>query len=286
MSKRRQKIINTTWFRILTILFALELIAIAINFFYAPINVAAGGATGISILLDAAFGLDRALTVLVINLMMIVLAAFFLEAKVVKNIAFGSLALPVLLKYTPSFQVVDDSLMAVTIGGAVFATGVAILYRFDASAGGTTVPPMILKKYFNINTAYSLLFIDMSITFFNFFVAGTNAFFLAGFSLVITSMVMRRIETGLDLKQQVTIMSNDFGHEIREALLSEGQSLTIFDVRGGYTDNDREMLSVLVDSQDYGRLIRLIRNIDEEAFVVTTNVTESHGGTMRLSSLK
>lgn len=284
MRKRRQKLINATWFRTLVILFALELIAIAINFFYAPINVAAGGATGVSILLNAAFGFDRALTVLIINLLMIALAACFLEARVVKNIAFGSLSLPILMHYTPSFQVVDDSLMAVIIGGAVFATGVAMLYRLDASAGGTTVPPMILKKYFNINTAYSLLAIDMLITVFNLFVAGTNAFFLAGFSLVITSMVMRRIETGLDLKQQVTIMSNDYGQAIREALLAEEQSLTIFDVRGGYTDNNREMLMVLVDSQDYGHLIRIIRDIDDEAFVVTTNVTESHGGTMRLGS--
>lgn len=284
MRKRRRKLINATWFRTLVILMALELIAIAINFFYAPINVAAGGATGVSILLNAAFGVDRALTVLVINVSMIVLAAFFLEKRVVKNIAFGSLALPVLLKYTPSFQLVEDSLMAVIIGGAVFATGVAILYRLDASAGGTTVPPMILKKYFNINTAYSLLTIDMIITLFNLFVAGTNAFFLAGFSLVITSMVMRRIETGLNLKQQVTIMSNEYGHEIRDALLNEEQSLTIFDVRGGYTDNNREMLMVLVDSQDYGHLIRIIRDIDEEAFVVTTNVTEAQGGTMRLGA--
>jgi len=282
MRKRRRKLIHATWFRTLVILMALELIAIAINFFYAPINVAAGGATGVSILLNAAFGVDRALTVLVINVSMIVLAAFFLEKRVVKNIAFGSLALPVLLKYTPSFQLVDDSLMAVIIGGAVFATGVAILYRLDASAGGTTVPPMILKKYFNINTAYSLLTIDMIITLFNLFVAGTNAFFLAGFSLVITSMVMRRIETGLNLKQQVTIMSNEHSHEIRDALLNEEQSLTIFDVRGGYTDNNREMLMVLVDSQDYGHLIHIIRDIDEEAFVVTTNVTEAQGGTMRL----
>lgn len=284
MRQRQNKLINATWFRIIVILMALELIAIAINFFYAPINVAAGGATGVSILLNAAFGFDRALTVLVINLLMIILAAFFLEKRVVKNIAFGSLALPVLLNYTPSYPVVDDSVLAVIIGGAVFATGVAILYRLDASAGGTTVPPMILKKYFHINTAYSLLVIDMTITLFNLFVAGTNAFFLAGFSLVITSMVMRRIETGLDLKQQVTIMSNDYGHEIRDALLSEEQSLTMFDVRGGYTDNDREMLMVLVDSQDYGHLIRIIREIDDEAFVVTTNVTESHGGTMRLGS--
>ena len=114
---------------------------------------------------------------------------------------------------------------------------------------------------------------------FNLFVSGTNAFFLAAFSLVITSMVMRYIETGLDLKHQVTIMSNDKLADIQEMLLSEDHSLTVFDVRGGFTDNNKEMLMVMVDNANYGHMLRLIHDIDQDAFIVTTNVTEVHGGT-------
>lgn len=263
------------------VLVGLELIALAINFFYAPIDVAAGGATGIAILLNATFGLNRGLTVLVINLLMIVLAWFFLDRHVVKNIIFGSFMLPVLLDLTPSFQVVDDSLFAVIIGGAVFAAGVAMLFRLESSAGGTTVPPLIIKKYFKINPAYSLLAIDLMITCFNLVVAGTNAFFLAAFSLVITSFVMRRIESGLDLKQQVSIISQHHIGAIKNQLLAENQSVTIFDIRGGYQQGDNELLMVIVDSQNYGHLLKLIKQIDPNAFIITTNVTESHGGTMR-----
>lgn len=78
------------WFRALSLVVALEIIALSINFFYAPINVAAGGATGVAILLDAAFGINRALTVLIINIAMIILAAIFLDRSTVRNIAFGS----------------------------------------------------------------------------------------------------------------------------------------------------------------------------------------------------
>lgn len=267
------------WFRALSLVVALEIIALSINFFYAPINVAAGGATGVAILLDAAFGINRALTVLIINIAMIILAAIFLDRSTVRNIAFGSFLLPVLMYITPSHKVVEDAVLAVIIGGAVFASGIAILYRFEASSGGTTVPPMILKKYFKINTAISLLAIDMVVTVFNLFVSGTNAFLLAAFSLVITSMVMRYIETGLDLKHQVTIMSNDKLADIQEMLLSEDHSLTVFDVRGGFTDNNKEMLMVMVDNANYGHMLRLIHDIDQDAFIVTTNVTEVHGGT-------
>ncbi|MBS0949570.1 YitT family protein [Weissella minor] len=272
-SKRKKAIVHTLLF-----LVALEIVAISINFFYAPINVAAGGATGIAILLNAAFGFDRSLTVLAVNILSIFLAMIFLDRSTVKKIVFGSFALPILMRITPSFQIIDDELLAVMIGGIVFATGIAFIYRLDASSGGTTVPPLILKKYFNINTAYSLLVIDMIVTFFNIFVSGTNAFFLAAFSLMITSIVMRRIEIGLDLKQQVTIMSNDHIDDIKERLMSDEQNLTIMNVRGGYTDNNRDMLMVMVDSQSYRQLLNDVHEIDEKAFVVTTNVTEVHGG--------
>lgn len=267
------------WFRVVMLVIALEIIALSINFFYAPINVAAGGATGVAILLDAAFGINRALTVLIINIAMIILAAIFLDKSTVGNIAFGSFLLPVLMYITPSHRLVEDAVLAVIIGGAVFASGIAILYRLEASSGGTTVPPMILKKYFKINSALSLLAIDMVVTLFNLLVSGTNAFFLAAFSLVITSIVMRYIETGLDLKHQVTIMSNERLADIQTMLLQEDQSLTVFDVRGGYTDNNKEMLMVMVDNANYGRMLRRVHDIDQNAFIVTTNVHEVHGGT-------
>lgn len=267
------------WFRVVMLVIALEIIALSINFFYAPINVAAGGATGVAILLDAAFGINRALTVLIINIAMIILAAIFLDKSTVRNIAFGSFLLPVLMYITPSHRLVEDAVLAVIIGGAVFASGIAILYRLEASSGGTTVPPMILKKYFKINSALSLLAIDMVVTLFNLLVSGTNAFFLAAFSLVITSIVMRYIETGLDLKHQVTIMSNERLADIQSMLLQEDQSLTVFDVRGGYTDNNKEMLMVMVDNANYGRMLRCVHDIDQNAFIVTTNVHEVHGGT-------
>lgn len=267
------------WFRVVMLVIALEIIALSINFFYAPINVAAGGATGVAILLDAAFGINRALTVLIINIAMIILAAIFLDKSTVRNIAFGSFLLPILMYITPSHRLVEDAVLAVIIGGAVFASGIAILYRLEASSGGTTVPPMILKKYFKINSALSLLAIDMVVTLFNLLVSGTNAFFLAAFSLVITSIVMRYIETGLDLKHQVTIMSNERLADIQTMLLQEDQSLTVFDVRGGYTDNNKEMLMVMVDNANYGRMLRRVHDIDQNAFIVTTNVHEVHGGT-------
>lgn len=272
------KLNNYPWMRWVVFIIALEIIAISINFFYGPVNIAAGGSTGISILVDAVWGINRSVTVLVVNILMLILAAIFLGVKTTKNVAIGSFLLPILMQITPSFKVVNSDLLAMIYGGALMGLGVSLLYRVNASSGGTTIPPMILKKYFYINSATSLLAIDMIIIFLNIFVDGWNAFFLAAFSQVITAITMNYTETGFDKKYEISIMSNDHLEEIREQIKNDYEGLTIFDVIGGYSNDQKKQLLVVVDTNEYGNLISKIHQIDPDAFIITSSVAKVHGG--------
>lgn len=265
--------------RYIVIVMALEIVAISINFFYAPAKVAAGGATGLAILINELVGFDRAATVLIVNLIMIVLAAFFLDRGTTARIAFGSIVLPVLLKVTPSFQVLQDRTFAVLVGGSIFAVGVALLYRIDASSGGTAVPPMIFKKYFRISPALSLLAIDTVVSLGNLVTQGLEALILALFSLVITAVVMNYIETGLDRRKMVYITTNDRIDDLKKYLLDGDKGFTIMDVRGGYMGDGREMLMVVLDNHEYNHFLRGIHQVDPEAFTIAYDISEAHGGT-------
>lgn len=265
--------------RYIVIVMALEIVAISINFFYAPAKVAAGGATGLAILINELVGFDRAATVLIVNLIMIVLAAVFLDRGTTARIAFGSIVLPVLLKVTPSFQVLQDRTFAVLVGGSIFAVGVALLYRIDASSGGTAVPPMIFKKYFRISPALSLLAIDTVVSLGNLVTQGLEALILALFSLVITAVVMNYIETGLDRRKMVYITTNDRIDDLKKYLLDGDKGFTIMDVRGGYMGDGREMLMVVLDNHEYNNFLRGIHQVDPEAFTIAYDISEAHGGT-------
>ena len=267
-----------SWIKGLVFLAGLEIIAIAINFFYGPINIAAGGSTGISILIDAVWGVNRSITVFIVNGLMLILAAIFLGKKVTKNVAAGSLLLPILMEITPSFEITSNKLLAVIYGGALMGFGISLLYRVNASSGGTTIPPMILKKYFYLNPATTLTIIDMIIIFLNIFVDGWNAFLLAALSQVVTAITMRYTETGFDKKYQVRIMSNKYLEQIQDMLKDEYQGLTIYNVVGGYSDEDKRQLLIVVDTRDYGPLISKIQAIDQDAFIITENVAKVHGG--------
>ena len=273
-----KKLKKRSWMRWIVFLIALEIIAISINFFYGPINIAAGGSTGISILVDAVWGINRSITVFIVNVLMLILAAIFLGKTTTKNVALGSFLLPVLMEITPSFKVTNNDLLAVIYGGALMGLGVSLLYRVNASSGGTTIPPVIIKKYFFINPAISLLCIDMIIIFLNIFVDGLNAFFLAAFSQVVTAITMNFAEAGFDRKYQVRIMSNNHFEEIKDMLMKEYDGLTVYNVVGGYSEEDKQQILIVVDTRDYGPLISKIHEIDDNAFIITDTVVSVHGG--------
>lgn len=275
MQAKRQTHSWQYWFFFLA---GLELITISINFFYAPINIAAGGSTGISILIDAVWGINRSITVFVVNLSMLLLAAIFLGKQTLQKATLGSLLLPVFMAITPSFKLTSNNTLAVIYGGVLMGVGVSMLYRINASAGGTTIPPLIIKKYFFIDPALSLMAFDMLIIILNIFVDGTEAFLLAAFSEILTTLTMRYTETGFDKKFQVQIMSNNQLDEIRQMLQSDYEGLTIYNVVGGYSDEAKQQLIIVVDTNEYGQLVARIREIDSDAFIVTENIAKVHGG--------
>lgn len=271
-----------TSIRWLVFLLALEIIAIAVNFFYGPINIAAGGSTGISILVEAVWGIRRSLTVFIINLIMLILAAIFLGKETTKKVALGSVLLPLFMQITPSFKVTDNELLAIIYGGVLMGVGISLLYRVDASPGGTTIPPMIFKKYFYINTAIGLLGIDMIVIFLNIFVDGWNAFLLAALSQVITSITMNYTEAGFDRKYQVRIMSDTHFDEINSMLINDYTGLTLYDVIGGYSEDHKTQMLIVINPHEYGPLISKIHKIDPDAFIISDVVVKVHGGRWNL----
>ncbi|WP_225420407.1 YitT family protein [Lapidilactobacillus bayanensis] len=276
ITRTESKILN-----LLLLFVGIEILAVSINMFYAPHEIAAGGATGIAILLEAAFGLNISIVVMLINLVMLVLSYIFLGKGTTLRIAIGSILLPICLALTPQIKLIKDPLLTVIVGGAIFAVGISILYQLDASSGGTTVPPLIIRKYFGVKTSTTLLIIDGMICLLNVFVAGIETMFLAILSQILTTIVMSFIETGLDRKKIIYVMSEHDLDELKQKMAYLGKALTIFNVTGGYTGNEREMLMIIVENPDYHHLLTTIRAIDPQAFILVANAAEAHGGVWR-----
>ncbi|MGM0165379.1 hypothetical protein IGI39_000321 [Enterococcus sp. AZ135] len=264
--------------QLLKISVAVVLLAISINLFLGPHDIAAGGASGIGILAESALGIDRSWVVLSLNVIVLILAALFLGKKIFFNTLIGSLLFPLALRIVPIGMLTEDRLLSVIFGSIIFAVGVAILYKIQASSGGTTIPPLIFEKYFGVNPSLGLLLTDMVIVFMSLYVFGFEEFLFAILSIGITSIVMNYIENGLKRRKAVMIISQDDTKEIRDQLTSEiDRGMTVFDARGGKNDCDREMIMVVVTGQEYQLVRKIVDEIDPKSFMITYNVAEVHG---------
>lgn len=257
---------------------AVLILAISVNMFLGPHHIAAGGVSGIGILAETTFGVERSLVVFILNVVMLILAAVFLGKKIFFNTIAGSILFPFFLGVVPEVMLTSDRLLSVIFGSLIFAIGVSILYKIQASSGGTTIPPLIFEKYFNVNTSKGLFFTDFIIVMMSLYVFGFEEFLFAILSIGITSIIMTYIETGLKRRKAVMIISQGYTQELRRNLMARvNRGLTIFDVRGGQQEQRREMLMIVVSNQEYPEVIRLIDEIDPTSFMITYNVAEVHG---------
>ncbi|WP_413487589.1 YitT family protein [Carnobacterium divergens] len=269
---------KTTMKQLPIVTVAIAILGVSINMFLAPHHIAAGGVSGIGILAEEALGIDRAIVVLVLNLVMLLLTFFFLGKTIFIRTVIGSMLLPLSLAVVPEVMVTQDRLLSVIFGSALFAVGVSILYKIGASSGGTTIPPLIFKKYFGLNTSIGLLCTDAIIVLFNIFVFGVEEFLYAILSIVITSIVMNYIETGLKRRKAIMIMSETHIEAIKSVLqANSNRGITVFSVSGGYTGTEKNMLMIVMENQEYPGLLKLINEVDNKAFVIAYNVSEVHG---------
>ncbi|OTN77450.1 inegral membrane protein [Enterococcus sp. 8G7_MSG3316] len=257
---------------------ALLLLAASINLFLGPHHVAAGGVSGIGILLESAVGWDRALVIMALNIVMLVLAYIFLGKGPFLKVLFGSFAFPLAIAIVPEIKVADDRLLSVIFGSAIFAVGVAILYKNQSSSGGTTIPPLIFKKYFGLNPAIGLLATDAIVVLMNLFVFGFEEFLFAILSIVITSGVMNYIETGFNRKKSLMIMSDKHLEEIRTAVFEKvSRGATLLNAQGGFQQSEKQVLLIVSSDQEFMQIRRIIEDIDPKAFVIVSSVSEVLG---------
>ncbi|MDA3973925.1 YitT family protein [Enterococcus thailandicus] len=260
------------------IVLAVLILAVSINMFLGPHHIAAGGVSGIGILAETALGIGRSWVVLSLNILVLVLAAIFLGKTVFLNTVVGSIVFPLFLRIVPEVMLTSDRLLSVIFGSLIFAVGVSILYTIQASSGGTTIPPLIFEKYFNLNTSVGLFVTDFMIVSMSLYVFGFEEFLFAILSIGITSIVMTYIETGMKRRKAIMIISQTKAAVLRASLMENvNRGLTILDIRGGRQEQAREMLLIVVSNQEYPEVKRIVDEIDPKSFMMTYNVAEVHG---------
>ena len=259
------------------ITFSIFLISIGINMFLGPHEIAAGGLTGLAIILEELMGMDRSIVVLIGNAFVLVITLIFLGKEIFLNTVIGAGMLPFVIGIVPRITLVQDTMLSMVVGSVLFGAAVHILYSNKASSGGTAVPPLIFQKYFKLNTAVGLFITDGIVVILCLLVFSVDSFFFAVFSIFITSVTMRYLENGINKKKMVYIISEKNEEIMKDILHEVGRGVTIIPAIGAYMQNEVNMLMVTCNTKDYRQLVEVVDKHDKEAFMITDTVSDVHG---------
>ena len=259
------------------IIFAIALIATAVNMFLGPHSIAAGGITGLAIIFETLFNFDRYITVLVANGIILLSALIFLGKEAFFNTVIGAVLLPVLIRFIPQITLVEDTMLSMLAGSTLMAIAASTLYANNASSGGTSLPPLILKKYLGLNTSIGLFISDGIVIGLSLIVFNVDSFLYAIFSITITALAMSYIETGMRKRKMVYIISDQNETITSDIMTKLQRGVTLVPVVGAYERKEKEMIMVTMDSKNYRDLLGIVKEHDKEAFMITENVSEVHG---------
>ena len=172
----------------------------------------------------------------------------------------------------------DDPWLAIICGTLMFGAGIGCVVRIGASTGGTDIPPLILKKFFNIPVGISLWALDLTIVLIQFFAGVPLETVLYGVVITVFSSAVVDLVSPIGMrKRQVQIVSAKW-REIRTMILNElHRGVTLLHARTGFLQEERYVIMTVVSNREVVRLRNAVQAIDPEAFFTVSVVSEVRG---------
>ncbi|EKU48622.1 YitT family protein [Staphylococcus massiliensis] len=252
--------------------------AAGVNAFVISGNLGEGGVTGLAIVLYYAFHLSPAITNFVANAALILIGYKFLSKRSMYLTIVATVLISVFLELTESWHVQTGNIIVNAVfGGFSVGLGIGIIVLAGGTTAGTTILARIAHKYLDVSTPYALLFFDLIIVAISLTVIPLDKVLVTILSLYIGTKVMEFVIEGLNTKKAMTIISknpDDVAKMIDEKI---GRGCTILNGRGYYSKKETDILYVVISKTQVTRTKRLIRKIDENAFLVVHDVRDVYG---------
>jgi len=254
------------------------IIAIGFNVFLLPNQVASGGVSGISTILHGLFGWNPGFIQYAFNIPLFIAGVVVLGKKFGIKSFIGTITLPFIVLLTNSWGPwTDNPLLGALFGGIVVGLGIGLVFKGNASTGGTDLLAQIITKYTGISLGTSVLLIDGIIAISAAIVFDLEKGLYALIGLYVTTKTIDIIQLGLSQSKMVYIitMKQD---EVRDAIYAEiDRGVTKLPAIGGYTREARPVLMVVVYQTEFTKLKQLIKNVDPSAFVIVSDAYEVLG---------
>jgi len=246
-------------------------------------EIVPGGLTGIGSLLFYVTHIPVSFTYAAVNVVLLFIAYKILGRRFVVNSLFGIVSLTLFLMFFERLLegkmiVEGQPFMSVIIGAALCGAGLGIIFSANGSTGGTDIIGSIINKYKHVSIGRAMLFCDFFIIATSFFVFHDMEKIVFGYVFLFIEMyILDQVLNANNQSVQFLIFSQK-QEEIVEAILKElNRGCTILDGQGGFSKEPVKVIVLLAKKRESSMIFRLIKSIDEQAFISQSNVQGVYG---------
>ena len=260
-----------------------SLYAASVAVFTSKNNIAPGGLTGVSTMLNYLFSLPIGAMIFLMNIPLF-LWAFFKNGKgfVVKTMT-GTALVSVFIDI---FQVVlpfygGNIMLAAIFGGALSGLGLGLIFARGGSTGGTDIIAVSLNKRFpHISTGRLMLLSDAVVLTAAAIVYGNiESALYAGITIFVGVRVIDAVTYGTSRGngKLIFIISDSYDVISREIIQKLGRGVTVLDGSGAYTGNSKRVLMCAARPNQVVKITKGVKIIDKNAFIVVTTANSILG---------
>ena len=255
-----------------------------------PAGGMGGGATGLSMLLNAVFpSITMGTFVFAINVVLLIVAGFIvgwnfgiktIYCIIVLSIAMDSWGyiLPpnILVEYTQNID--SHNILLVILGAVIAGSGVAVCFSQGGSTGGTDIVAMIINKYKPISYGRIIFVVDLLIIASSLLVGFSIDAAIYGYIMTLVfGYTADMVLAGNKQSSQVFIISQRYEEIIQVVNFELKRGATLIESEGSFTHNHTKMIMVVCTNRDTPSILKAVKQIDPDAFITVASVMGVYG---------
>jgi uncharacterized membrane-anchored protein YitT (DUF2179 family) len=257
--------------------------ALSVVLFLNPADLASGGVTGLAIILNRVLPLPIPVGVmtLVLNLPLFALGLRklggwrFLARTIFTTVLYS--ALVAFLEEIRLAPITDDIILNTLVGSVIGGFGMGLVFLARATTGGTDILALLLVRWRSIPLSQSYIATDALVIALAGVVFGWEKALYALISLYVAGVAAEALSEGAHISRMAIIITNR-PDAVGAAIMDQmGRGLTRWAGRGGYTDQERPVLFVVISRAETSTLKTIVSHADPQAFVVIGQAQEVYG---------
>ncbi len=294
--------------RILIVILGTTLVAFGSVAFHLPLDINAGGLSGIGIIVrhfvaDNAKVIAYNIVITVSSILLWLVGLIFIGKDFAIKTLIATIMFPAanwfftacpgvsdlvnqlgeLMRTAGNGPTAGNYLLGGVFGGVFVGAGVAITFVGGGSTGGVDVLTFVMEKYVHVKQSIASFIIDgvIIVTGLVLLLPKDNTFLLpclcGVISAFVSAAVIEFVYIGSQTSYQVDVISDKW-EEISACVQNElERGTTIIPAKGGYQGHERIVLRIVFDKRQYNKIRNIISKIDPKAFVTFTRTNAVFG---------